>query len=92
MKSDLLPGLDLVAGFPVSTRKSSIGGTRLPLGRLTSNPDLYARRWDDFTSRVERFARALSRDRRETVARRSRFYSMPYLRRSDDFDPADFLP
>ena len=41
--------------------------------------------------RGRQFLCSLSREQRQAVANRSRFYSMPYLRRSDEPDD-DTLP
>ncbi len=64
----------------------------MPTGRITSNLDLYARRWDAFAFRVKQFTCSLSREHRATVAGRPRFYSLPYLRRADEPTPDDCLP
>lgn len=63
-----------------------------PTAHVTSNPDLYARRWDSFAFRVKRFTCSLSRERRREIAARQRFRNQPYLRRTDEIGLDDCLP
>lgn len=51
-----------------------------------------ADRGEAFRMKVRLFTCTLTRQRRAEVTRRSRFHSMPWLRRADEFDPDDQLP
>ncbi len=99
MKVDLLPGFAPADSFVVSNRQTSTFvkgcGVSTPLAstaRVTSNPALYDRRFDDFAARVRRFAGSLSREHRAAVAARVRFRFAPWLRRADEPDLNDYLP
>ena len=82
MNAPLLPGFDVAPPAASVPRASSPVKPPAPpvTARLEMSPTYF---------RARQFLHTLSRQDRAAVVVRSRFHSMPWLRRADDTDPDD---
>lgn len=91
MTTNFLPGLKSEPAKGIAST-DTLCPAPVPIARVTGNPELYDRRFDDFAARLRQFSRSLSPERRREIAHRPRFRNQPRLRRADEINLDDELP